>query len=67
VADLLPKRDVVRVSDDLTREQFAIMLTAVCFRAKREVPKCGSDECPTPWDLAHRRINELLTDLERLG
>jgi len=66
VADLLPKRDVIVVSDETTRQQFAVMLTAVCFRAKREVPKVGSDERPTPWDCAHERINALLDDMDLL-
>jgi len=56
-------RDDLHLPDDMVRQQFAIMLEAMCFRAKREVPKCGDAEHPTPWDLLHRRINELLTDM----
>jgi hypothetical protein len=55
--------DTAIVRDDLSREQFAVMLGAVNFRAKREVPKVGSIEHPTPWDLIHKRLNDLLTDM----
>jgi hypothetical protein len=65
VSDLLPKRDVIVVSDETTREQFAVMLTALVFRAKREVPKYGGGEHKTPWDIYHERIDELL--IEMLG
>jgi len=57
------RTDLRAPDDDLARQQCAIMLEAVCFRAKREVPKCGDAEHPTPWDLMHRRIDELLTDM----
>jgi len=40
-------REILRVTDDLAREQFTIMLAAINFRAKREVPKVGNDEHPT--------------------
>lgn len=56
---------ILRVRDDTPPEMLEVLITAECFRAKREVPRCGSEEHPTPWDLRHRRIDELLTDRER--
>jgi hypothetical protein len=61
------KRDVLKVTDDTTRQQFEVMLTALVFRAKREVPKCGDAEHKTPYDIYHERIDALLDELEMLG
>ena len=33
--------------------------------AQRDVPKVGDEEHPTPYDLTHRRIDELLDKRER--
>ena len=49
---------------ELLREQVAIMLAATCHHAKRQMPKTGSEDRPTPWDLDHRRLDELLTEWE---
>jgi hypothetical protein len=54
------KRDVLKVTDDTTRQQFEVMLEAINFRAKRVFPKVGRPESPTEWDLIHERLNELL-------
>ena len=34
--------------------------------AKREMPKVGTVEHPTPWDEMHEYVNELLDQLEAL-
>jgi hypothetical protein len=34
--------------------------------AKREMPKVGTVEHPTPYDLQHRYINELLDQLDAM-
>jgi hypothetical protein len=34
------------------------------YAAQRDIPKVGDEEHPTPWDLDHRRIDELLDRLE---
>ena len=33
-----------------------------CHRAKRTMPKVGDKQHPTPWDLTHAEIDELLTE-----
>lgn len=35
------------------------------YQAQRDMPKVGDKEHPTPWDLHHRRIDELLDRLRR--
>jgi hypothetical protein len=35
--------------------------------AQRDMPKVGDEDHPTPWDLDHRRIDELLDRFERQG
>lgn len=35
-----------------------------CHAAKREVPKVGTDEHPTPWDKAHQHLDQRLTEWE---
>lgn len=40
-------------------------LLAVSHHAQREMPKVGDGDHPTPWDLDHRRLDELLTKWER--
>lgn len=55
-----------RVIDDTPPEMLEVLIAAECFRAKRCVRKYGGEECPTPWDLAHRRLGELLADWERV-
>ena len=39
-------------------------LRAVCFDAKREMPKVGTAEYPTEWDVAHSYLDELLSEWE---
>ena len=40
-------------------------LTNLAHRAAREFPKVGSTDVPTPWDLRHATINDLLDELDR--
>jgi len=49
--------------DDLARQQCEVKLSALVFRAKREVPKYGGEDHKTPWDIYHDLINETLTDM----
>lgn len=49
------------VVDD-TRAEIAKMLTAASFAAQREFPVVGSVLVPTPWDVRHRVIDNLLAD-----
>lgn len=39
-------------------------ITNLCHRARREFPKVGNDALPTPWDMRHRAINDLLDLLD---
>jgi len=55
--------DVVRDDANLIRLQQVVKLTQVCHQAKREFPKVGDEDHPTPWDLMHRHIDELLDEL----
>lgn len=55
--------DVVRDDANLIRLQQVVKLTQVCHQAKREFPKVGSAEHPTPWDCLHLYLDELLTEL----
>lgn len=48
---------------NLIHLQRVVKLTQVCHQAKREFPKVGDAEHPTPWDIQHRWIDELLTEL----
>ena len=55
---------IVRVNDDTPPEMLEVLIAAECFRAKRCVPRCGWDEDhPSAYDLHHRRIDALLTEL----
>lgn len=51
----------VVVTDD-TRAEIAAMIADASFIAAREFPCVGTEEFPTPWDLRHQRIDDLLTD-----
>lgn len=48
----------VVVDDDTTRAELAECLTHLSHAAKRVMPVVGSTEHPTPWDVAHRRMDE---------
>lgn len=54
----------VLVTDHSTPEQITRAITAENHRAKREMPKVGASEWPTPWDRRHARIDAMLDDLE---
>ena len=55
--------ETITVRDDTPPEMLEVLIAAECFRAKRCVRKYGGEECPTPWDLHHRRIDALLGEL----
>lgn len=47
-----------------TRTELATALTTTSFTAQRDFPVVGTPECPTPGDLHHRQIDDMLTLLE---
>ena len=49
-----------------TRSELHEALTHLAQRAAREFPVVGTSEFPTPWDLRHTAIDELLDELERV-
>lgn len=53
---------VLRVSDQSTRAEIEQVLRDVCHRAKRCMPKVGTDACPTPWDESHSLLDHVLDD-----
>ncbi len=55
---------VLRVTDDTTRLDLEIALGHLTRSAKREqyVVARFADDPPTPWDVAHQRIDAVLTD-----
>lgn len=59
-------RDIIRVTDDTTREGLAEAIGGVNGRAKRIPHVVGSEELPTEWDRRHAQINDMLTELETL-
>lgn len=50
-----------------TRMEITEALAHLSRRAAREFPKVGTITAPTPWDLRHAAIDELLDELERVG
>lgn len=57
--------DVLRVTDETTRDELVEALGNMNRSAKRTMAVVGTDLVPTPWDRFHARINALLDDLER--
>jgi hypothetical protein len=55
----------LHITDQSTREEVAEALTHLAHRATREFPVVGTADSPTPWDLRHVAINDLLDDLQR--
>lgn len=55
----------LRVTDDTTRAELAEAMAHVLRLAKREMPKVGTAEYPTPWDTRHATLDALLTDWEQ--
>lgn len=45
--------------------EIAEALTNLAHRAAREFPVVGTTDTPTPWDLRHATINDLLDELDR--
>jgi hypothetical protein len=43
------------------RAQIAEALLHLSFAAQRKTPRVGNTILPTPWDLAHRQIDDHLT------
>jgi hypothetical protein len=60
-------RDITVITDQSTRDELVEALGHMNHRARREFPKVGTPEVPTPWDLRHASLNALLTDLEHCG
>lgn len=58
---------VLRVSDESTRAEIETVLTDVVRRAKRCMPKVGTDALHTPWDDCHDLIDHLLDDWRSAG
>lgn len=44
-----------------TRADIEAELAAECYRAKREMPRLGTWQHPTPWDVRHADLDLLLT------
>lgn len=57
--------EVLKVSDDTTREELAVAIGSVCDRAKRIPHVVGTDRLPTEWDRRHEQINAMLDQIER--
>lgn len=43
------------------RAELAEALGHLSFAAQRQFPRVGNEDFPTPWDVDHERINDLLT------
>ncbi|MGZ4574772.1 MAG: hypothetical protein ACXVXY_07215 [Mycobacteriaceae bacterium] len=52
--------------EEASREDITEALGYLCRAAKRQPCVVGTDEYPSRWDQAHRRINDTLTMLEAL-
>ena len=55
------------LADQPTRSEIIEGLTNLAQRAAREFPVVGTTDHPTPWDLRHIAIDELLDELERVS
>lgn len=62
-----PERQVVLVTDDTTREDLLITLGLLNDNAKRIHRRGYVGTASEDYNLAHRRINAVLCDLERLA
>jgi hypothetical protein len=56
--------DAAPFATSLGRAELQEALRHLSRSASRRIPKVGNDTLPTPWDLDHKRIDELLTLLE---
>jgi hypothetical protein len=54
--------DLLRVTDETTRDELASALANVCARARRIPHVVGSETLPSEWDRRHATLNELLTE-----
>lgn len=52
----------VVVTDETTKAELAEALANMLHRAKREMPRVGTVEHPTPWDKRHAAMDALLED-----
>jgi hypothetical protein len=52
----------VRVTEDDDRASIGEAIGHLNHLAKREIPVVGTDAYPTPWDIAHRRMDQPLDD-----
>lgn len=62
MADLAAPPRLLRVTDDTTCDELAEALGHLCRFAKRQQCIVGTLEHPTPWDLAHRKLDGPLDD-----
>lgn len=69
MADLIASpRPAVVITDDTPAEQIAEALGHLNQRAKRQQYIVGTEDRPSPWDLAHRSMDGPLDDwLARRG
>jgi hypothetical protein len=58
---------VTTTTEMLTRSEIVEGLAHLSRRAAREMPVVGNTGHPTPWDLRHKAIDDLLDELERVG
>lgn len=56
--------DILRISDEVDREQIAEAITHLGHRAKREFAVVGTPDQPSPWDMRHAAINDLLDQMQ---
>ncbi len=54
----------IRITDGASAEDCREAIGHLCTAAKRLPHIVGTPECPTPWDLRHRAIDELLDLIE---
>lgn len=53
--------ELVPAGETRDRKAIAEALGHLSFAAQRCIPKVGCDKLPTPWDLRHAEINDMLT------
>lgn len=56
--------DLIRVTDETSRDDLAEALANLVAYAKRQQYILGDAEHPSRWDRSHQRIDQLLTEYE---
>ena len=54
------------ITNDVAAADIREQLGHLCHTARRCIPKVGNVKLPTPWDIAHVRINAALDHLEAI-